>query len=135
MSVDQLRPKSLDDIIRFNRDEARLYMSTAAELHALGSSRPPRAPRAVIAEGAFITMYFANPGVAMVYLTGLNETEHCSWMTSEVMAINGDAVFTRSGSCYRLRGRRSDRPDLLHICATLHLWGVGRRFGVPNIFY
>ena len=133
--IDQLVPKSLDDIIRTNRDVARLYLTTDAEINALRASVPPGAITGTISAWAFITMFMTKSGTAIVNLTGFNDAERCSWMTSQVMAIDGDTVVTRSGSYYRLQGERSDTPDLLHICATLHLWGVGPMLGVPHIFY
>ena len=133
--IDRLLPASLDDIIRTNRDVAKLYLTTDAEIDALRAAVPPGAITGTISAWSFITMFMTQPGVAMVNLTGFNEAERCSWMTSQVMAIDGDTVITRSGSYYLLQGERSDGPDLLHICATLHLWGVGPMLGVPYIFY
>ena len=134
-ALEPLMPKSLDDIIRSNREKARLYLSTEAALDALPAPVPPGPITGTLSAWAFITTYFTDPGVAMVNLTGFNDAENASWMTSQVMAIDGDRVFTRSGSHYRLEGERSDILDLPYICATLNSWGVGQRLGVPPFFF
>lgn len=71
----------------------------------------------------------------MIYLTGFNDAERSSWMTSLVVAIDGDAVATKSGSLYKLKGDKSEILDLPYICATLNGWGVGQLFGVPPFFF
>ena len=133
--LDSLIPKSLDDIIRLNRESTKLYLSTDAEIDALRATVPPGIVTGTISAWSFTTMYFTKLGMAIVNLAGFNEAEHCSWMTSQVIAIDGDMVLTRSGSHYRLQGKGSDHPDLLHICATLHHWGVGKHLGVPLFIF
>ena len=134
-ALQELIPKSLDDVIRSNRDKAKLYLSTDAELDALRAPVPPGPLTGTLSAWAFITMFVTDPGVAMVNLTGFNEARNSSWMTSQVMAIDGEMVLTRSGSHYRLEGERSDILDLPFICATLNGWGVGRILGVPHFFF
>jgi len=56
----------------------------------------------------------------MIYLTGLNDAERSSWMTSQVVAIDGDAIATITGSVYKLKGGKSGILDLPYICATLN---------------
>jgi len=135
LQLNQLMPASLDDIIRLNRNMAKLYLSTAAEIDALRASLPIQAAKATISNWSLITMFFTKRGEAMVYLTGFNEEERCGWMTSMVTAFDGDALLTKSGSLYRLKGDPTDRPDLPLICATLNAWGAGRMLGVPKFFY
>lgn len=133
--IKALIPKSLDDIIRKNRDQLRAYLSTAAELEALRESIPVVHVKSEISHWAFITFRFTTSGMSPVYLTGYNLRGRCSWMTSHVIAIDGDLVATKSGSTYRLVGEKSDDLDLLHICATLNTWGVGQKYGVPEFFF
>lgn len=133
--IDALIPKSIDDVIRKHRDQLRAYLSTAAELDALRNPIPVVYVKSEISYWAFITFSFAASGMAPVYLTGYNQRGRCSWMTSHVIAIDGDLVATKTGSTYRLVGEKSDDLDLPHICATLNTWGVGQKYGVPEFFF
>ena len=79
-------------------------------------------------------MLFTKNGEAMVYLTGFNEEERCSLMTSRVTAFDGNALMTKSVSLYRIKGYPTDSPDLPYICATFNAWG-GAMLGVPKFFF
>ncbi len=133
--LEQILPKSLDDIVRTNRDKMRIYVSTDEELAALRASVPIQPVKGVITEWNFITLFLVESSSPMVYLTGVNRAMRSSWMTSLVVGIDGDAVATNSGSLYKLSGDRSDQLDLEYICATLNLWGIGQHFGVPPFFF
>lgn len=133
--LEQITPKSLDDIIRTNRDKARMYLSTEAELAALQGPIPIGLVKGKISHWSFITFFLTKKSWAGVYLTGFNAAENSSWMTSMVTAISGTAVLTRSGSIYILVGEPSAEQDLPFICATLNGWGVGQDFGVPPLFF
>jgi hypothetical protein len=135
LHLNQIMPASLDDIIRLNRHMAKLYLTNPAEIDALRASLPIQAAKATISHWALITMFFTKSGEAMVYLTGFNEERGCSWMTSRVTAFDGDALLTKSGSLYRLKGDSTDSPDLPQICASLNSWGVGPTLGVPKFFF
>lgn len=124
-------PVSLDDIIRKNRGSTRLYLSTAAELAALQGTLPDRPAKGEITDWCFITLLISETRDAFVYLTGAHQADHSSCMTSKVTLLDSTAAMTKSGSIYTLRGDPSTTPDLPYICATLNLWGIGPRFGVP----
>lgn len=134
-TLSQLLPKSLDDIIRANRHKAQLYFSTDDEINPLRGPLFDGPIKAQISKWAFITLHIAESQTSLVYLVGFNRTEHCTWMTSFVTGIGHGMVTTNSGSIYELVGDSTLDVDLLHICATLHLWGVGKSLGVPHIFY
>lgn len=133
--LEQLMPKSLDDVIRTHRDRMKAYLSTDAEIAALKGPVPIQYVKGEISDWAFITFFLVQNGLPMVYLTGSNLAERSSWMTSLVVAIDGDAVATKSGSLYKLKGDKSELLDLPYICATLNGWGIGRLFGVPAFFF
>ncbi len=128
-------PASLDDVIRTNRDHTRLYLSTAAELAALRGAIPSQPIKGEIGDWCFITLLISETQERFLYLTGTNLADHSSCMTSKVTVINGHAAMTKSGSIYALAGDPSTAPDLPYICATLNLWGIGPRFGVPPYFF
>ena len=133
--LEQMIPKSLDGIICTNRDRVKAYLSTNAEIEALRGGVPIQAVTGELSDWAFITFFLAKQGLPMIYLTGFNEAKSSSWMTSLVVAIDGDAVATKSGSLYLLKGDKSEILDLPYICATLNGWGVGKKLGVPPFFF
>lgn len=130
-----ITPKSLDDIIRRNREKAKMYLSTEAELAALQGPMPIGPVKGRITHWCFVTFFITGENWAGVSLTGFNAAENSSWMTSVVTAISGDAVLTKSGSIYILVGEPTTEPDLPYICATLNSWGVGQLLGVPPFFF
>lgn len=134
-ALEQLMPKSLDDIIRHNRDKAQLYLSKDEELHALQGPLGPGMPKALVASWAFITMRLLESETSFIYLVGFNQTERSMWMTSFVTGIDGRKVTTKRGSFYELVGDSQPDVDLPHICATLHHWGLGALLGVPHFFF
>ncbi|MDE2599014.1 MAG: hypothetical protein KGL40_05265 [Rhodocyclaceae bacterium] len=131
----QLLPQSLDDIIRSNRDKAELHFSTDEEINPLCCPIVGGLAKGRIADWAFITLCITETQQHLVYLVGFNQTEKCTWMTSVVTGIGHGKVTTARGSIYELVGDSTLDVDLLHICATFHLWGVGRYLGMPHIFY
>lgn len=133
--LEQMTPKSLGDIICTNRDQVKAYSSTDAEIAALKGAIPIQPIKGELSAWAFITFFLTKQGLPMIYLTGFNEAERSSWMTSLIVAIDGDVVATTSGSVYKLKGDKSDILDLPYICATLNSWGVGRLLGVPPFFF
>lgn len=133
--LEKMIPKSLDAIICTNRDRVKAYLSTDAEIEALKGAVPIQSVKGELVNWAFITLFLTKEGLPMIYLTGFNDAERSSWMTSLVVAIDGDAVATKSGSLYKLKGDKSEILDLPYICATLNGWGVGQLFGVPPFFF
>ncbi|BAO28292.1 hypothetical protein [Sulfuritalea hydrogenivorans] len=133
--LEQMIPKSLGDIIVTNRDQVKAYLTTDAEIEALKGAVPIQPVKGELSDWAFITFFLTKKGLPMIYLTGFNAAERSSWMTSLVVAIDGDAVATTSGSVYKLKGDKSEVLDLPYICATLNGWGVGRMLGVPPFFF
>lgn len=131
----QLLPQSLDDIIRSNRDKAELHFSTDEEINPLCGPTIGGPIKGRIANWAFITFRIAETQQNLVYLVGFNQTENCTWMTSVVTGIRNGKVTTARGSIYELVGDSTLDIDLMHICATFHLWGVGPYLGIPHVFY
>lgn len=134
-ALEQLLPRTLDDIIRANRDTAQLYFSTDYELNPLRGTVEFGPVTARVSNWAFITLHLKESQVGFVYLVGFNQEERCSWMTSFVTGIDKGKVTTKSGSLYELVGDSTLDVDLPYICATLHLWGLGPKLGVPHFFF
>jgi hypothetical protein len=135
--LEALVPKSLDDVIRKNRDRAKIYLSTAEEIAALHASdlllNQPSSIKGILRDWSYVTIKVGKmPGV---FLLGYSITASRSLCTSLVVGIADNLVRTRSGSLYKLEGPATDQPDLLHLCSQLWNWGVGESLGVPHIFY
>ena len=133
--IEKMVPASLDEVFRTNRHKGSLYLSTEKELAALKRPVHIGPVKAKISRWCFITFLQKESQTVSTMLAGYNETEQCSWMTSEVMAIDGRTILTRSGSIYALAGKPTTKPDLPHVCATLNSWGIGQHFGVPPFFF
>jgi hypothetical protein len=134
-ALEHLLPGTLDEVIRADRDKAQLYFSTDSELAALCSHVPLGPATGQISNWAFITFHVAVTQESFVYLVGFNKAENSSWMTSFVTGIDDRKVTTKSGSLYELVGYSTIDVDLEYICATLNLWGLGPRLGVPPIYF
>jgi len=129
-------PKSLDDIIRKNREHFQLYDSTEEELAALEQTREiVGSPTGTLSSWGFITL--RGPKASYVHLVGIHIEKQCDWMTSPILAVSPDRqqAWTRSGSRYVLSGPRTTEHSLSNICAVLNTWGHGPQLGVPEFFF
>jgi len=135
-----LIPKSIDDIIRLNRDKASLRFVTLEDLEPLASEIPPsvRAVPISIWNLVTLTMHGDIPE-RHVLLLGRNDNENCTWCTSPVQCLDAKAglLVTRSGTIYSLAGERATEEDLdlMHLCVYLRKSGAGDAFGIPAFFY
>ncbi|ADE11336.1 hypothetical protein Slit_1098 [Sideroxydans lithotrophicus ES-1] len=144
-AINEMIPKSLDDIIRANRHLCILTLSTEGQLGELPpivqSLRNPKAINATLSDWRFICLNLSKEhGGSQHILTGYHEVQGCCWSTSVIVAadLEHGLVLTRSGSIYRLGTKGEAEPGqdmLLHICVQLHKWGMGTLFGVPHVFY
>ncbi|HEY8096547.1 MAG TPA: hypothetical protein VIE65_10720, partial [Methylobacter sp.] len=136
-------PKSLDDVIRANRDRAKLRLTTDEEVMALHQEVSSGRVKAKIEEWRFITLhalpYQDEPESIQVMLLGEVERTGHTRITSVVRKIDLDRqfVFTNSGSLYQLGKRGEGEPPFHHltmVCSAFHDWGFGRALGVPEFF-
>lgn len=140
-TLEEVIPKSLDDIIREHRDEFSLRLSTADDFASLqpmvSMLDNPKQIRATINEWRIVCL--THPAGKFLLLTGINETTQNVWSTSPLNSVDfeNDLVLTKN-SIYRLGSEGVGEPDLhilLHICVCFHDWGFGNHLGVPRIFY
>jgi hypothetical protein len=140
--ISELIPKSLDDIIRANREESSLSLSTNEELDKLPAIVEVVANQksicAKLNNWRFVCLN--NNGTKAHFLTGIHEAQNCVWGTSVIVAIDMKhcLALTRSGNIYQLGTKGEGEPEtdiLLHICAQFHKWGIGGMLGVPHVFY
>lgn len=133
-------PQDLDDIVRENRDELRLALATEAELKALETTIAEAPIRHQLTHWNILMLHVSSGGnqVSSPRLIGRTHESGESWITSHVVGIDTEhGLVQTKRSLYRIMGPRADEKDtdLLRICAALHEWGLGTRFGVPPIFY
>lgn len=143
-NIEDVIPKSLDDIIRKRRETYRLKMASEAELVALPlmvdaiGDRQMRVKEGEISEWRIIKLASAkNDGV--MFAIGFRRGKVC--MTSPVRSmdvVRGKGMILTNNSLYKLGHKGEGEPDfhlLMHICAVFWAWGIGDQFGVPHVFY
>ena len=139
-------PKSLDEVIRLRRESFALRLSSPEEIAALSTvpiEDHGKAIQATIDNWYLICLAYSKAADMAPQLThfllGVNREADCAWMTSAVNAINSDRnVVLTNNSLYGLGSKGTGTPDLnliLHVCHTLHKWGIGKQLGVLEIFY
>jgi hypothetical protein len=139
-AINALIPKSLDNVIRANRNVASLYLSTDEELLDLYAEVTPGRLVDVIDDWRFISLHVTTPDTTTVSLLGnLRSSGHVR-ITSVVRKVDLDRnlVFTKSGSLYQLGKKGEGEPSsdgLMLICAAFHSWGFGTVLGVPRFYY
>lgn len=136
----KLLPESIDDIIREHRDELRLALATEDELKALETTLAD-GPVTLRLTGWNILMMYASlerGQISSPRLIGTLVDTGESWITSHVLGIDSEKGLVKTkNSLYQVTGPRAaeEDTDLLRICAALHEWRLGTRYGVPHIFY
>lgn len=138
--IDDLIPKTLDDVIRKNRELVELGLSTPDEIRALQAEVQQGLPiKDMIDSWYLISLRKKQSGDVNVLLLGQSQRENVAWMTSLIVRIDlsQSVIVTQSGSLYGLGSPGTDEPSrgqLIHVCATFHKWGSGERFGMPHFF-
>ncbi len=141
-ALNEFIPKSLDDIIRANKDECSLSLSTGDDLAELPMIVEVVANQKSISANLYRWRFVClnGNGTKSHFLTGIHEAPGCVCATSVIVAIDLEhgLALTRSCSIYQLGTKGEGEPEtdiLLHICAQFHNWGIGEMLGVPHIFY
>jgi hypothetical protein len=135
-------PKSLDDIVRSNRDRVSFGLATEAEIAALPENVGPSPPTDVIDVWHLISLR-ERGGDAVetvsVHLLGWSQVRRMSWIMSAVVALdrNRNQARTRSGTRYDLGTPGHGEPGLelrLLVCRALNMWGLGKALNVLDVF-
>lgn len=138
-TIEAMMPSCLDDVIRKNRDKARLYLATpelkADKARVIGLAEP----RDTISNYRFI-VFQTTAGKPNVILLGHGERARGAWITSAVEGIDfGTGMVATANSLYRLEGAEGEgEPPFEHlaiVCAAMHSWGNGKVLGVPEWFF
>ena len=140
-ALEKLIPKSLDDVIRKNREKFRLALATEDELAKLESNVPDSPIRYILTDWQVVMLHATledGAKIASPRLVGSVVETGESWITSHVISIDtGKSLVKTRNSFYRVVGPRvgEEKLDLLNICIALHQWGLGTYLGVPDFFY
>jgi hypothetical protein len=143
--LDEMIPKSLDDIIKINRDICVLRLADEQQLSAIAGEIWTDRIKDEISNYRLVSLILKDPEAidpetVSVHLLGMCSAGH-SWITSRVIVLDLERGYaaTRSGSIYKLVGPLAhdepDRCELIFLCAALNTWGIGERMGVPGFYY
>lgn len=137
-----LLPKSLDDIVRVNREYLTIRLATDKEIMDLHHAIvPDREPQMVISDWRFVAFdmmarEFRHTDISLLGDRPVSGVR----ITSPVRKIDLDRrlVITNSGTLYGLGNQGEGEPPFEHlvmICSACHSWGFGSAFGIPHFFY
>ena len=135
--LEELLPKSLDDIIRKNREHGSLRLATEADKRAIAHRIVPTGRATPITRWNLITLDVRGSApIQYTIMVGWNDVTGTTWNTSPIVKLDAAAglVVTRSGTLYRMSGESGAKIDLLCICAWLHQTPAGKFLGVPEFF-
>lgn len=136
--IEAMIPKSLDDIIRKNRELVQLRLANDSDIAKLEVEILETHPLYVLDNWNLIA--FDVQGVTAVRLIGDVRNGNEPRITSHIVAIDIERQLlkTNSGNLYQMGSRNEGEPDtdqLYLICAYMHQMGIGHELGVPHFFY
>lgn len=133
-----LTPSSLDNIIRENRDQAAICLSSDAEIAALAADIHGHEVKDVIDDWRLISLVLRGPG-GIIILLGNRRSDSSPAGTSMVLRVDlASNLAVTKNSMYGLGQRGIGEPgenQLIHLCAQLNGWGVGKHLGIPPFFF
>lgn len=135
-------PKTLDGIVRSNREEMQLEYATEQDLAKIQKQIPGDFYRGALRSAFIYKRIFPALQQEALYLVGFMDERGrtITWHTSRIEEFDPETrmVFTASGSLYWVEDFVAGEPDsqlLINVCVILHRDGLGSRFGVPHFFY
>jgi hypothetical protein len=137
--LEEIIPKSLDDVVRKNRDIASLKMTTQDELDDIYFPIKTSNYKEKLDNWSFVTLRIGSR-LPEVILVGDTQSGFTSKVTSPVQQVDlkNHKVITQNGSVYQLDKRNTEeitQYQLLALCSTFNHWGVGVFLGCPPFFY
>lgn len=137
-ALDAMIPKSMDDIIRKNREVVQLRLANEEDISKLQAEIDEVNPVFILDNWSLIA--FDRHGATTVHLIGDVRGESNPRITSLVRAIDMKryVLTTNSGNLYQMGSRKDGEPNtekLYLICAYIHQWGIGQMLDVPQFFY
>lgn len=136
--LESLVPKSLDDLIRTNRDLALFRLATDQEVMHLHHEIAPRKPKDTLNDWRLIAFHLKQVNQTYFFMLGTSATS-VPRITSDVEQIDLDRklILTRN-SLYSLGERGEGEPHFEHlmmVCSAFHTWGLGETLGMLEVFY
>jgi hypothetical protein len=133
-------PTTLSDIVTKNKDQLKISQVWPGDLQHLTSEGLTGLPKGTIREAHIIALTFSPDCSQALHILGQHEELNVTYITSKIVAVSNDASVaqTQSGSLYRIRGYVEEDISSLWIaqlCAFLHIWGLGKRFGLPHFYF
>ncbi len=137
-AIEAVWPKSLDDIIRKNRESLQIRMAIELDILSLKTELNANNPLDIFDNWSLIAI--ASKEQTFLRLIGEVRSTKDTKITSNVIAIDmkQQVLKTLSGSFYQLGTPNEGEPDiyqLYFICAYFHQIGIGPAFGVPHFYY
>ncbi len=140
--ADQLQaliPSSLDNIVRKNRDQAAIRLSSDAEIAALAADIHGHEVKDVFDDWRLISLALLRSPGGIIILLGNRRSDGSPAGTSKVLRIDlASNLAVTQNSMYGLGQRGIGEPNedqLIHLCAQLNGWGAGKHLGIPPFFF
>lgn len=137
--IENPRPRSLDDVIRANRDKCRLAFATDEELRQLNGRVSDSHEIWEVTSWQVIVIHITQDDGATVdnaFLVGTLCEPWWQFMSCRIVSVDLKLglIETSCSDVYHVDGRTLDERfiNLNLICTELHDMGLGRKYGVPN---
>lgn len=136
-AIKSKKPKSLDDIVRKNRDELQIRLANESEIQHMQADIDTSNHEDIYDNWSLIA--FVTPHHTYFRLIG--EARSCKKIkiSSSIFWFDrkNSVVSTWTGPVYQLGIPNVGEPDinqLMFLCSFLHDIGIGSEFGVPEFF-
>ena len=138
-----LIPKSLDEIVRLNRDILRLEYANTEDVLKLTKRIQTTSLTGTLVDAFLYKRLIKTSPVEPICAVGylISDSGKIAFHTSQVVGVANDQkiIATASGSHYKIDSfadtRQTDSTLLLHICHVSHRDGWGTHFGISEIYY
>lgn len=133
-------PTTLDEVVTKNRELYEIRLATQDEIDALRGEidAPTGAEKDVMCDWRLIAIRDRRQLIAQLVLLGDVWGKPTIRCTSEVLVIspNKQRIRTRNSIYGLTRAGEGEPPQihLLHLCSTLHGWGLGQILGAIEVW-
>lgn len=130
-------PRTLDEIVRKNRDAVEIRLATVAEIVSLAGQVSAAEIKDAIDK--WYPIAITMKGQRWIRVLGHFEGRGETTLSSALVAFDQEVGLAQTlNSVYRLGNRGQGEPDrasLMQLCAILNQMGVGPELGVPEVFF
>lgn len=137
-NIDDHLPKTLDEIVRKNRDQVEIRLATTQEIAQLAAEiLAPDAVKDTITD--WYPIVFRVKEDPTIRIFGVFQQKDAVSFTSHVLMLDEAAGLAISDhAIYRLGKRGQGEPPrafVVALCGLLNELGVGKALGVPEVFF